>query len=87
MPCLKEVNLSSNKIKQVEYKGANGTPQDGGSFQNLEDIDIYNNKITHFMPDTFIQLKQLVQLNLSQNKLTKIQIQRPSPTSQTQFVI
>ena len=72
-PCLNKVSLFANKIKRVENKREDGMPQDGYFFPKLEEIDLSHNLITHFMPDTFIQLEHLIKLNLSSNHLTEIQ--------------
>ena len=76
LPCLKEVSLYGNGIQRIKNKRRYGMPQDGDFFPKLETIDLSWNRITHFMPDTFIiiQFGHLIRLNLSQNKLTQIPV-------------
>ena len=74
LPCLKELHFSCNLINRFENKREDGMSQGEDFFPKLEEIDLSHNRITHFMPDTFIQFGRLITLNLTGNKLTEIQI-------------
>ena len=74
LPCLQEVTLCANEIQRVENKREDEILQDEDSFPELQVLCFCENLITHLKPDTFIQLRNLMRLDLSSNKLTEIQI-------------
>lgn len=65
MPCLKELHLRNNGIKQVKRRLLS-------LFTNLTELNLAQNEIEKIEADSFAATHQLAKLNLERNKLKRI---------------
>lgn len=63
---LRQFDISFNKISSL--------PDEIGLLENLEELAMSNNYLTKSLPDSFVQLKKLTDLDIRYNKLQSIDI-------------